>query len=104
MAEFWTASTAKPAPVVDKKATKHVKLSLDMFSPQEPRTPSLTRINVLRRRFNRQSEAALRPNTQHVHAIKLSLNWHFWRGPTVLRYCDPVAGLDDPNISLLKLH
>jgi len=37
----------------------------------------LTRINLLRRRFNRQPEAALRPNTQHVHAIKLGLNWHY---------------------------
>jgi hypothetical protein len=31
MAEFRTASTAKPAPVVDKKAIKQVKLNLDMF-------------------------------------------------------------------------
>ena len=31
MAEFRTASTAEPAPVVDKKAIKHVKLNLDTF-------------------------------------------------------------------------
>src|SRR5215831_13569118 len=31
MAEFRTASAAKAAPVVDKKAIKHVKLNLDMF-------------------------------------------------------------------------
>jgi hypothetical protein len=31
MAELPTASAAKPAPVVDKKAIKHVKLNLDMF-------------------------------------------------------------------------
>jgi hypothetical protein len=36
MAEFRTASTAKPAPVVDKKTIKHVKLNLDMF----PHTPT----------------------------------------------------------------
>ena len=84
MAEFRTASAAKAAPVVDKKAIKHVKLNLDMF-PLRTELRFLTRINLLRRRFNRQPEAALRPNTQHVHAIKLGLNWHFWTGPAALR-------------------
>jgi hypothetical protein len=31
MAAFGTASTAKPAPVIDNKAIEHVKLNLDMF-------------------------------------------------------------------------
>jgi hypothetical protein len=32
MAELRMASAAKPVPVVNKKAIKHVKLDLDMFS------------------------------------------------------------------------
>src|SRR6266436_2248444 len=51
MAEFRTASAAKAAPVVDKKAIKHVKLNLDMF-PLRTELRFLTRINLLRRRFN----------------------------------------------------
>ena len=31
IAEFWTASAAKPVPVVDKIAIKHVKANFDMF-------------------------------------------------------------------------
>jgi hypothetical protein len=31
MAEFWTASAAKPVPVVDKIAITHVKANFDMF-------------------------------------------------------------------------
>jgi hypothetical protein len=31
IAEFWTASAAKPVPVVDKIAIKHVKVNFDMF-------------------------------------------------------------------------
>jgi hypothetical protein len=31
MAEFWTASAAKPVLVVDKIAIKHVKANFDMF-------------------------------------------------------------------------
>src|SRR6185295_19113223 len=52
IAEFRTASAAKPAPVVAKKAIKHVKPNLDMF-PRLNSVPS-TRINVQRRRFYRQ--------------------------------------------------
>src|SRR5215469_12066963 len=56
MAEFRTASAAKVAPVVDKKTIKHVKLNLDMF-PLGTELRFLTRINLLRRRFNQPGGA-----------------------------------------------
>src|SRR5215471_7665158 len=65
MAEFRTASAAKPAPVVDKKAIKHVKLNQTAV----------------------QSAARSGPPAEHayVHAIELGLNWHFWTGAAALR-------------------
>src|SRR5215471_13612991 len=62
MAEFRTASAAKPAPVVDKKAIKHVKLTLDMC-PSElnsvPDQDKLTQTAV-------QSAARSGPPAEHA--------------------------------------
>src|SRR5215467_14978849 len=63
MAEFRAASAAKAAPVVNKKAIKHVKLNMDMFSLRTE-LRFLTRINLLRRRFNRPARGG--PPAEHA--------------------------------------